>query len=129
MENSVTIPVNNLVDNRLLIDKSGRPKCKNRHLKKAWPPNLQQRPWFNLVMVTFQLKLLPQNESLPSTSAFFVDLNKPIATYFIQCKAQCCQHSLDVYQVTDHKVLKSTRKALGILMQIGTKVIHGWFSM
>jgi len=58
-------------------------------------------------------EVITTNENLPSTSAFFVDSNDQTTTYLVQCKGKCREDSLEVYQVTDAKVLKSTRKVQG----------------
>ena len=72
-------------------------------------------------------EVITSNESLPSTSAFFVDSNEPTATHLTQCKVQCCQDSLEVYQVTDPNVHKSTKKVQGHARQFNAdwyKVTH-----
>jgi len=58
-------------------------------------------------------EVITTNENLPSTSALFVNSNDQTTTYLVQCKGKYCEDSLEVYQVTDAKVLKSTRKVQG----------------
>jgi len=81
----------------------------NIKTQKALPPNLQQ----SLSHGYAPAEVITTNENLPSTSAFFVDSNDQTTTYLVQCKGKCCEDSLEVYQVTNAKVLKSTRKVRG----------------